>query len=125
MRKFWAFGAAALLAGCVSTPDVNGGSWGAPSLAALQQMCGLPAVNYADDAQPVYSALFDAYVASHRGRVSKDDFCAFQSAIAQQYAALGTSHDPQVRGQWAVFFNEQRARALSWRSFVDPTLRAG
>jgi hypothetical protein len=117
--------AAALLAGClgVGTPSLNGG-FGAPSLVALQEMCGAQPVNYGVDAQPVYSTLFDAYVASRHGKISKPDFCAFQASIAQQYAALG-AQGGATRGQWAVFFNEQRAKALSWRAAVDPTLRAG
>ncbi|HLX02084.1 MAG TPA: hypothetical protein VKS80_08180 [Trinickia sp.] len=115
--------AAALLAGCVGTPSLNGG-FGAPSLVALQEMCGAEAVNYRDDAQPVYSTLFDAYVATRHGRISKPDFCAFQASIAQRYSALG-SGGGETRGQWATFFNEQRAKALSWRAAVDPTLRSG
>jgi hypothetical protein len=118
-----ALSAAALLAGCVGTPSLNGG-FGAPSLVALQEMCGAQPVNYGNDAQPVYSALFDAYVASRHGKISKPDFCAFQASIAQQYAALGAGGGA-TRGQWATFFNEQRAKALSWRAAVDPTLRAG
>ena len=121
MRGLGMIGVAAVLAGCVGTPSVNGG-FGAPSLAALQEMCGAQPANYGDDAQPVYSALYDAYVASRHGRISKPDFCSFQTAIARQYAALGAG-GPSTRGQWASFFNEQRARALSWRAAVDPTLR--
>lgn len=118
-----AVAAAVLLAGCVGTPSLNGG-FGAPSLVALQAMCSAQPVNYGDDAQPVYSALFDAYVASRHGRISKPDFCAFQASIAQQYSALGAGSGG-TRGQWATFFNEQRAKALSWRAAVDPTLRSG
>jgi hypothetical protein len=87
-------------------------------------MCGAQSVDFGRDAQAVYSAFFDEYVASRRGRISKADFCAFQATITQQYMALGAG-DAAMRGQWAVFFNEQRARALSWRASVDPTLRAG
>ncbi len=123
MRGLWMIGAAAVLAGCVGTPSVNGGPW-APSLAALQDMCGAQPTNYGNDAQPVYSAFFDAYVASRHGRISKPEFCAFQAGIAKQYAALGAG-GPAARGEWAAFFNTQRAQALSWRAAVDPTLRAG
>jgi hypothetical protein len=35
------------------------------------------------------------------------------------------STDPQVRNRWVEFFTEQRAKALSWRAAVDPTLRSG
>jgi hypothetical protein len=69
--------------------------------------------------------VFDAYVANRRGRVSKEEFCAFQASIAQRHATEGVSADPRVRNQWVVFFTDQRAKALSWRSTVDPTLRSG
>jgi hypothetical protein len=125
MRGLWAIGAAALLAGCVGTPSLNGG-FGAPSFAALQQICS-PAtpVDYGNDAQSVYTTFYDAYVANRRGKVSTADYCAFQSAIAQQYTTLGTSSDPQARNQWVAFFLDQRAKAISWRAAVDPTLRSG
>ncbi|MDE1179552.1 hypothetical protein [Paraburkholderia sp.] len=118
--------AAMLVAGCVATPSLSG-TMGAPSLTALQQMCGESAqpVDYGNDAQSVYSTLYDAYVAKRRGKVSADEYCGFQSAIAQHYTALGTSRDPQIRNRWVQFFNEQRAKAVSWRAAVDPTLRAG
>ncbi|HEY3596710.1 MAG TPA: hypothetical protein VGL08_04220, partial [Paraburkholderia sp.] len=114
MRVLWTVGVAALLAGCVSTPSLNG-TVGAPSFADLQQMCGPQTVDYGQDAQSVYVTLFDAYVASRRGGLTKDNYCAFQQSIARQYSALGTSTDPQVRNQWVTFFNEQRVKALSWR----------
>jgi hypothetical protein len=117
-------GAAALLTGCVSSPSLNG-TMGAPSFESLQLMCTAQAVDYGKDAQGVYAALFDAYVANRRGRLSKDDFCAFQASIAQRHASEGMSSDPQVRNQWVEFFLDQRAKALSWRSAVDPTLRSG
>ena len=82
-------------------------------------------VNYGNDAEGVYATLFDAYVASRRGKISKDDYCAFQMSIAQHYTSLGTSSDPQARNQWVQFFTDQRAKAISWRSAVDPTLRSG
>jgi hypothetical protein len=117
-------GAAALLAGCVSSPSLTG-TMGAPSFVSLQQMCSAQTVEYGNDAQGVYAAMFDAYVANRHGKLSKDDFCAFQTSIAQRYTSQGTSADPQVRNQWVTFFIDQRARALSWRAAVDPTLRNG
>ncbi|RFU46968.1 hypothetical protein D0B32_12400 [Paraburkholderia sp. DHOC27] len=117
-------GAAALLGGCVSTPNLAG-SFGAPSFAALQQVCSATPVDYGNDAQSVYTTFYDAYVANRRGKLSKDDYCAFQTAIAQHYTTLGTNSDPQARNQWVAFFLDQRAKAISWRAAVDPTLRAG
>jgi hypothetical protein len=117
-------GAAALLTGCVSSPSLTG-TRGAPSFEALQQMCTPQTVDYGQDAQGVYAAFFDAYVANRRGALSKEDFCAFQAAIAQRHASEGASADPQVRNQWVEFFIAQRAKALSWRAAVDPTLRSG
>jgi hypothetical protein len=126
MRKMWIAGAlgALMLGGCLSTPDLAG-SRGAPSLVALQSMCGGNAVDYGTDAQSVYSALFDAYVAQKRGKLPKEQFCAFQSGIASQYAAYNASRTEQAQSAWASFFADQRAQALSWRASVDPTLRAG
>jgi hypothetical protein len=124
MRGVLMVGAVALLAGCVSTPSLNG-SMGAPSFAALQQMCSASPVDYGNDAQSVYTTFYDAYIANRRGKVSRDDYCAFQTSIAQQYSALGASSDPQARNRWAAFFLDQRAKAISWRAAVDPTLRSG
>ena len=124
MRGLLMIGTAALLAGCVSSPSLNG-TMGAPSFASLQQMCSAQTVDYGSDAQGVYATLFDAYVANRRGKLSKDDYCAFQASIAQRYASQGISADPQVRNQWVAFFTDQRARALSWRAAADPTLRNG
>ncbi|CAB3757888.1 hypothetical protein [Paraburkholderia humisilvae] len=124
MRGIWMIGAAALVAGCVSTPSLTG-TPGAPSFDALQQMCSPQLVDFGQDAQSVYVTLFDAYVAQRRGRLSQENFCAFQQSIAQQYTEHGTSSDPQVRNLWVAFFNEQRAKAIGWRSTVDPTLRNG
>jgi hypothetical protein len=130
MRGLWTIGltgtvsAIALLAGCVSTPSLSG-SLGAPSFTALQQICAATPVDYGGDAQSVYTTFYDAYVANQRGKLSKDDYCAFQTAIAQHYTTLGTSSDPQARNQWVAFFLDQRAKAISWRAAVDPTLRAG
>lgn len=114
----------AVLAGCVSTPSLDG-SMGAPSFSALQQMCGESTVDYGSDAQSVYSAFFDAYVARRRGGLSKDRFCAFQGDIASRYSAYRASPGPETQSAWANYFLDQRARALSWRAAVDPTLRAG
>src|SRR5260370_1889989 len=75
MRGLWVFGAAALLAGCVGTPLLSG-TMGAPSFVTLQQMCGGEATNYGDDAQSVYSAFFDAYVANRHGGPSEAGLCA-------------------------------------------------
>lgn len=124
MRECWMIGVAALLAGCVSTPSLEG-TRGATSFEALQQMCSPQTVDYGHDAQAVYETFFDAYVANRRGRLSKDDFCAFQASIAQRHASEASSSDPKVRNQWVEFFNEQRARAISWRASADPTLRNG
>ena len=124
MRGLLMIGAAVLLTGCVSSPSLSG-TMGAPSFASLQQMCSAQTVDYGNDAQGVYAAMFDAYVANRHGKLSKDDFCAFQTSIAQRYARQGASADPQVRNQWVMFFTDQRARALSWRAAVDPTLRNG
>ncbi|MFM0338305.1 hypothetical protein [Paraburkholderia fungorum] len=124
MRVLWMIGAAALVTGCVSSPSLNG-TMGAPSFVSLQQMCSAQTVDYGNDAQGVYATLFDAYVANRSGKLSKDDFCAFQTSIAQHYASLGTSADPQARNQWVTFFTDQRAKAISWRAAVDPTLRSG
>jgi hypothetical protein len=118
MRGLWVIGATALLAGCVSTPSLNG-SLGAPSFAALQQMCSAAPVDYGN------TTFYDAYIANRRGKVSTADYCAFQTSIAQHYSTLATSSDPQARNQWAAYFLDQRARALSWRAAVDPTLRSG
>jgi hypothetical protein len=124
MRGLLMIGAAALLAGCVSSPMLEG-TWRAPSFEALQKMCSAQVVDYGPDAQGVYAAVFDAYVASRRGGLSKEDFCAFQATIAQRHASEGVSTDPQVRNRWVEFFIDQRAKALSWRASVDPTLRSG
>ncbi|MGF6412440.1 hypothetical protein [Paraburkholderia sp. MM5482-R1] len=124
MRGLLMIGAAALLAGCVSTPSLEG-TRGATSFEALQKMCSPQTVDYGSDAQNVYETFFDAYVANRRGRLSNDDFCAFQASIAQRHASEATSSGPKVRNQWVEFFNEQRARAISWRASADPTLRNG
>jgi hypothetical protein len=113
-----------LLAGCQSTPNMSGSTF-APSLAELQSMCGGSTADYGADAQGVYSAFFDAHVAQKRGKISKDQYCAFQTGIAEHHAAYAASRTPEAQNAWAAFFNDQRALAISWRSSVDPTLRAG
>ncbi len=124
-RAVLMIGAATLVAGCVGTPSDLAGGWGAPSLSALQQMCGAQNVDYGSDAQPVYSTLFDAYVASRHGGLSKEGFCSFQTTLAQQYTTLGATGDPATRNRWVAFFLDQRVKALSWRAAVDSTLRSG
>ena len=122
----WISGAlgVALLAGCVGTPSLEG-SMRAPSFSALQEMCGASPMDYGADAQSVYSAFYDAYVAQRRGGLSRERFCAFQTGIAERYRALQANPGPEARSAWANFFSDQRAQALSWRAAVDPTLRAG
>lgn len=126
MRGMALIGAAVLLAGCAGVvPTSVDGGWGAPSFAALQQMCGSQSVDYGQDNQAVYSAVFDAWVAQRHGKLPHAQFCGFQAALAQQYATNGKSSDMAARNQWVEFLNEQRANALSWRASVDSTLRAG
>jgi hypothetical protein len=117
--------AVTVLAGCVSTPSSLDGAMGAPSFSALQSMCGTSSVDYGADAQSVYSAFFDAYVAQKRGALPKDRYCAFQASIAERYSAYKANPGPAAQSAWANFFLDQRAQALSWRASVDPTLRAG
>ena len=124
-RGFWLATASALTAGCAGQPARLEGGLGAPSFAQLQQRCGADAPDYGAQAQPVYSALLDAYVATRHGRLSQDDYCGFASNLADRYRAWATSSDPQARNQWAVFFLQRRAQAISWRAAVDPTLRGG
>ena len=124
MRGIAMIGAALLLAGCVGAPPGPEGGGRAPSLAALQQMCGQTA-EFGAYAPGVYSAILDAWVANRRGRLPQDQFCGFQAQLAQQYTALGKSGNDEARGEWVNFLNSQRAQALSWRAAVDPTLRAG
>ncbi|WP_248322248.1 MULTISPECIES: hypothetical protein [unclassified Caballeronia] len=126
MRKWIATGtvAAAVLAGCVTTPSLEG-SFGAPSFGALQDMCGMASTDWGADAQSVYSAFFDAYVAERRGALSRDRFCAFQTGIAERHRAYLANPGPTAQTAWANFLLDQRAQALSWRAAVDPTLRGG
>lgn len=124
MRGLAMIGAAVLLAGCVGTPGLTG-VFGGPSFAALQQMCGGQPVDFGADTQAVYSATFDAYVANRHRKLSQEQYCGFQAALAQRYTSLGGSSDPQARNQWVAYLNQQRAIAISWRAAADPTLRAG
>jgi hypothetical protein len=117
--------AVTVLAACVSTPTSLDGSLGAPSFSALQSMCATSSVDYGADAQSVYSAFYDAYVAQKRGGLPKDRYCAFQTSIAERYSAYKANPGPEAQRAWASFFLDQRAQALSWRASVDPTLRAG
>jgi hypothetical protein len=64
-------------------------------------------------------------VAQKRGKLPKDQFCAFQAGIASQYATFNASRTAAAQSTWASFVADQRAQALSWRAAVDPTLRAG
>ncbi|MDR5853665.1 hypothetical protein P9239_15775 [Caballeronia sp. LZ062] len=126
MRKWIVTGtlAAAVSAACVSTPSLDG-SFGAPSFGALQDMCGTSSTDWGADAQSVYSAFFDAYVAERRGGLSKERFCVFQAGIADRHRAYVNNPGPEAQSAWANFLLDQRAQALSWRAAVDPTLRAG
>lgn len=116
-RGVWAV-ACVLLGGCAGVIGL-----GAPSLSALEQTCGTQA-DFGADTQSVYSAYFDAYVAYRHGRLPQPAYCAFQSSIAERHAALAAG-GPDARAQWADFFNDARAKALSWRAAVDPSLRGG
>ncbi|MDR5736626.1 MULTISPECIES: hypothetical protein [unclassified Caballeronia] len=129
MRKRVVVGAlivvgAAALGGCVSTPSLEG-SYGAPSFSALQAQCDSTPTDYGADAQSVFSAFYDAYVAERRGGLSREQFCAFQRGIAERHRAFIANPGAEARSAWATFILGERARALSWRAAVDPTLRAG
>ncbi|AOJ02852.1 MULTISPECIES: hypothetical protein [Burkholderia] len=123
MRTMIAAGAFALLAGCAGVPSEFGG-WGGPSFAELQRTCG-EVRDYGGDAQSVYSAMFDAWVAKRHGKLTDARFCAFENELARRHAALGTSADPAGRGRWVSYLNDARAQAISWRAAVDPSLRGG
>jgi len=112
------------LGACVTTPSLDG-SFGAPSFGALQDMCATASTDWGADAQSVYSAFFDAYVAERRGGLSKERFCAFQAGIAERHRAYVANPGPAAQSAWANFLLDQRAQALSWRAAVDPTLRSG
>jgi len=115
--------ATAALAGCAAQPGIEG-RWLAPSFVALQQMCSnAPQVDYGREAPEVYSAVYDAYVASRHGKLTHEQFCAFQADLAQHYTTQAQSPDAQARNEWVAYFNNQRATAIAWRATVDPTLR--
>jgi hypothetical protein len=110
-------------AGCVNQPGVEG-RWLAPSFVALQQMC--PSVqqpDYGSTAPRIYWTVHDAYVASRHGKLTHEQFCAFQASLAQHYTALAQSTDAKARNEWVAWFNNQRAAAVNWRAAVDPSLR--
>jgi hypothetical protein len=106
---------AVLLTGCAGW-----GGFNAPSLSALEQVCGAPS-DYGAETATVYPALLDAYVAYRHGRLSQSDYCGFQASIAREHAALAAGGS--AKAGWADFINDARAKALSWRAAVDPTLR--
>lgn len=118
-----ALGAVAL-AGCVGVPGLDGAA-GGPPMTELTALCGTANVDYGAEAESVYPALLDAYVANRRGGISKEKMCAFQSAIAERHAAYAANPTREAQSGWASFVLGQRAQALSWRANVDPTLRAG
>jgi len=111
------------LAGCVNQPGIEG-RWLAPSFAALQQMCSnVQQPDYGSATLPVYWTVHDAYVARRHGKLTQEQFCAFQADIAQHYTTLAQSPDARARNEWVAWFNHQRATAVSWRAAVDPSLR--
>ncbi|WGS41349.1 hypothetical protein LFL97_16835 [Burkholderia sp. JSH-S8] len=116
----WAGACAVLLAGCAGTPPLDG-NWRGPSFATLQTSCGGAARDWGADAQPVYSALYDAYVAKRYRGVSETNYCAFVNELSTRYAAP----DAPARAGWIAYLNDARAKAISWRAAVDPTLRGG
>ena len=102
----------------------GGAGWGgfdAPSLSALEQVCGATA-DYGAETPTVYPALHDAYVAFRHGRLTQAEYCGFQTSIAREHATLTAGGAARTDG-WADFINDARAKALSWRAAVDPTLR--
>jgi hypothetical protein len=113
---------AACLAGCAGLPGWQGAA-GSSRFAQLQATCG-GAIDYGGDAQPVYSALFDAYVAYRHRKLTQADYCAFEKGIADRYRARAAG-GPDAQRAWADYFNAQRVRAIDWRAQVDPTLRGG
>ncbi|MGU7772352.1 hypothetical protein ACV229_19535 [Burkholderia sp. MR1-5-21] len=113
----WAGALAVMLAGCVGMPPLGG----RPSLSDLQASCGGTARDWGADAQPVYSAMYDAYVAKRYRGLSEPNYCAFVNELSARYAAP----DAPARAGWVAYFNDARAKAVSWRAAVDPTLRGG
>ena len=121
MRIWMTAGALAVLAGCAAGTPPLGGNWRAPSFAALQTSCGGAARDWGADAQPVYSALYDAYVAKRYRGLSDSNYCSFVNELSARYVAP----DAVGRSGWVTYLNEARANAISWRAAVDPTLRGG
>jgi len=108
--------AAVLLTGCAGWDGFS-----TPSLGALEQVCGASA-DYGAQTATVYPAVLDAYVAYRHGRLSQNEYCGFQTSIAREHATLAAGGASASTG-WADFINDARAKALSWRAAVDPTLR--
>lgn len=113
---------AALVGGCGGMPGLQGAA-GSSRFAQLQSACGA-ATDFGDDAQPVYSALFDAYVAVRHGKLAQADYCAFEQGLADHYRSFKTG-GPDAQRAWADYLNAQRVKAIDWRVQVDPTLRGG
>src|SRR5471030_503163 len=101
MRKMLVAGAlsALMLGGCLSAPDVAG-SGRAPSLAALQAMCGGSAVDYGTDAQGVYSAFLDAYIAQKRGKLPRSSTARsrLESRVNMRRLMLAVQRRRKARG---------------------------
>ncbi|AOI93274.1 hypothetical protein WS58_13900 [Burkholderia pseudomultivorans] len=117
----WVGACAVVLAGCGAGTPPLAGNWRAPSFVDLQTACGGAARDWGADAQPVYSTLYDAYVAKRYRGLSETNYCAFVNELATHYAAP----DTPGRAGWIAYFNGARAQAVSWRAAVDPTLRGG
>ncbi|KVE65140.1 hypothetical protein [Burkholderia vietnamiensis] len=117
----WAGACAVLLAGCgVGVPPLAG-NWRAPSFVDLETSCGGATRDWGDDAVPVYSTLYDAYVAKRYRGLTEMNYCAFVNELSARYAAPNSAQ----RAAWIAYFNGARAQAISWRAAVDPTLRGG
>ncbi|MDS0846642.1 hypothetical protein [Burkholderia cenocepacia] len=117
----WAGVCAVLLAGCSAGMPPLAGNWRAPSFVDLQMSCGGAARDWGADAQPVYSTLYDAYVAKRYRGLTEANYCAFVNELSTHYVAP----DAAARAGWIAYFNGARAQAISWRAAVDPTLRGG
>lgn len=89
----WAGACAVLLAGCgVGVPPLAG-NWRAPSFVDLETSCGGAARDWGDDAVPVYSTLYDAYVAKrYRGLTETKLLCVRKRTFsALRGAELGAA----------------------------------
>ncbi|MCW3608240.1 hypothetical protein [Burkholderia cenocepacia] len=117
----WAGVCAVLLAGCGAGMPPLAGNWRAPSFVDLQTSCGGAARDWGADAPPVYSTLYDAYVAKRYRGLTEANYCAFVNELSTHYVAP----DAAARAGWIAYFNGARAQAISWRAAVDPTLRGG